>query len=82
MSWHLYRLLVSSTGCDVCIARWGLYAFHMCMSKQSRIYSFLQAEVEMEKFEIEEHLRCMPAVELFDFMAAKLVNLAERLDRK
>ena len=42
----------------------------------------LQAVLEVEKFPIEDWLRSVPATELFDFMAAKLVALAERLGKK
>ena len=42
----------------------------------------LQAELEMEKFPIKDWLRSVPATELFDFMAAKLVALAERLGKR
>lgn len=36
----------------------------------------------MEKYHFEDRLRSVPATELFDFMAAKLVALAERLGKK
>ena len=36
----------------------------------------------MEKFPIKDWLRSVPATELFDFMAAKLVSLAERLGKR
>lgn len=42
----------------------------------------LQAVLEMEKFPIKDWLRSVPATELFDFMAAKLVALAERLGKQ
>lgn len=42
----------------------------------------VQAEQEMEKYPWEDWLRSVPATELFDFMAAKLIALAQHLGKK
>ncbi len=43
---------------------------------------YFQDDLKMEEFPIEDNMHHVPANELFDFMAAKLVNFADRVGNK
>ncbi len=55
---------------------------HVTLTLLQSCLACVQDELKMDEFPIEDSMHHVPADELFDFMAGKLVAFADRIGKK
>jgi len=55
---------------------------HVTLTLLQSCVACVQDELKMDEFHIEDSMHHVPADELFDFMAGKLVAFADRIGKK
>lgn len=61
---------------------WALMPMHVTLAMLHSCWECIQDELKMDEFPIEDSMHHVPADELFDFMAGKLVAFADRIGKK
>lgn len=55
---------------------------HLTLAMLQSCLAYVQDDLKMDEFPIEDSMHHVPADELFDFMAGKLVAFADQIGKK